>query len=50
MMSPIHMFTDFRAMTRDAVQRTACVLVMLTTATFGFRAQAADDFASTKPT
>lgn len=50
MMSPIHMCTDFRAMTREALQRTACVLVMLTTVAFGFRAQAADDFASTKPT
>lgn len=48
-MSSIHMHTNSRAWVRGAVQRAACVLVMLMTATFGFRTQAADDFASTKP-
>lgn len=50
MMSSIHMCTDFRARVGGAVQRAACVLVMLMTVTFGFRAQAADGFASMKPT
>lgn len=50
MMSSIRMYTNPRVRVRDAVLRTACLLVMLTTATFGFQAQAADDFASTKPT
>lgn len=50
MMSSIQIRAGCRVEVRGALQRAACALVMLMTATFVFRAQAADDFASTKPT
>ena len=50
MMSSTHSCTSCRVEARGVLQRAACVLVMFMTATFGLRAQAADDFASTKPT
>lgn len=50
MMSSIRIRTGCRVEARGVLQRAACVLVMLMTATFGLRAQAAEDFASTKPT
>ncbi len=50
MMSPIQTYTSDRVEGRGAIRRAAWALVVLTIAAFGFRVQAADDFASTKPT
>lgn len=50
MMSSIQTYTSDRVKGRGAIRHAACALVVLTVATFGFRVQAADDFASTKPT
>lgn len=50
MMSPIQTYTSDRVKGRGVIRRAACALAVLTIATFGFRVQAADDFASTKPT
>ena len=50
MMSPIQTYTSDRVKGRGVIRLAACALAVLTIATFGFRVQAADDFASTKPT
>jgi lysophospholipase L1-like esterase len=50
MMSLIQTYTCDRVEVWGALQRAACVLVALLIATFGIQAQAADGFASTKPT
>ncbi len=50
MMSPIQTYICDRVEGRGVLQRAACALVVLMIASFGFRAQAADDFVSTKPT
>lgn len=49
-MSLIQMYACGRVAVRGTIRRAACALVVLMIATFGLRAQAADDFASTKPT
>ncbi len=49
-MSPIQMSRDSSATVRAAIQRAACALILSVTIAFGLPAQAADDFASTKPT
>ena len=50
MMSPIQMYACGRVAVRSAIRRAACAFVVLMIATLAFRTQAADDFASTKPT
>ena len=50
MMSLIQTYACDRVKAWGAVRRAACSLIVLMIATFGFGVQAADDFASTKPT